>query len=182
MAHFSDTHDTGFDEAKARGWYGKWRRVIRDWVKKNADLDIADIVLLLPDLLMLAVGTTKDPRIPSSVKLSLMSAVVYVLSPFDLVPEAIMGVAGLIDDAGILILALNAAMGAAEIDPSIWEEIWRAHWHGDDNPVNVVRKLYEFITENAKRLFGKVWEFIRRNWNSSHNHGSHPHTGPISIT
>ena len=146
----------GFDEAKARGWYERWRKAVHKWVKKHSDSEYADLVLFLPDLFILCVGLILDPRVPSKIKIALLSAVGYVITPFDIMPEAVMGVLGLIDDAGIVIIALNAVFGTLEMDPDVLEKVLRDYWHGTENPVSLVKALYKFIVTNANKLFGNT--------------------------
>ena len=124
----------GFDEAKARGWYQRWRREVHRWVKRHSDSDYADLLLFLPDLFILCVGLILDSRVPSKLKIALVSATAYVLSPFDIMPEAVLGVVGLVDDAGILIITLHAVLGAFEMDVMDFEKVIRDYWHGSENP------------------------------------------------
>ena len=83
------TQDTSYDQKRARSWYRRWRRDIRKWVERNSNSDKADILLLVPDLFMLCVGLIADRRVPPQFKASLVSAAAYVLSPVDLIPEAL---------------------------------------------------------------------------------------------
>ncbi len=56
--------------------------------------------------LMQARALLRDPRAPRSVKLVLIAALLYVLSPIDLVPDLIPGL-GWIDDGAIVMLSLQ---------------------------------------------------------------------------
>ena len=168
MSSKSDSGFKNFDKEKARGWYQKWRAVIYRWAKKHADSDFADILLFLPDLFILGVGLVLDPRVPGKLKIALVSAIAYVISPFDLIPEAVLGVAGLIDDASILIIVLHAVFGVLELDPDELDEILRDYWHGNESPVNIVAKLSKYLSENATRLFGKMWSAFQKLWRKQH--------------
>jgi uncharacterized membrane protein YkvA (DUF1232 family) len=53
------------------------------------------------------VALLKDPRTPRLPKLMLLGACLYLLTPIDLVPEFFMPVAGFLDDAMFLWLALR---------------------------------------------------------------------------
>ncbi len=182
MSEFKITEYEGFDEAKARGWYQMWRREVHNWVKRHANSDYADLLLLLPDLFILCAGLIRDPRLPSKFKLALVSAAAYVLSPFDLLPEAVFSVAGLIDDAGILIIALDTVFSAMQIDPGEFETILREHWHGGENPVQVVKTLNKFVFANGSKLFGRLWGAISRFVAPPPASDSQPNTGNIAIT
>ncbi len=182
MSEFKITQHEEFDEAETQGWYQMWRREVHNWVKHHADSDFADLLLFLPDLFILCAGLIHDPRLPSNFRLALVSVAAYVLSPFDLLPEAIFSVAGLIDDAGILIIALNTVSSAMEIDPGELERILREHWHGGENPVQVVETLNEFVVVNASKLFGGLWGAISQLVAPPPASDSQPNTGNIDIT
>ena len=70
----------------ADGWRKKWCKKIQNWLERNANSGLADILFWLCILFKLAVGLMLDPRTPRKYKLALLSAVLYVLSPFDLIP------------------------------------------------------------------------------------------------
>ena len=183
MANINETENPKFEEDKARSWYEAWRDKVKAWCERNGDSDLAKILLLLPDLFMLCIGLIGDKRVPASMKISLVSAVAYVLSPFDLIPEALLGVPGLIDDAGILAIALNAVLGMVNIGPDEWAAVLSDHWHGDDDPARVIQKLFQFIMKNAARLFGKVWRSIIRWWTRKHKSGGITDAlAPVQIT
>ena len=60
-----------------------------------------------------------DPRVSGQLKAEIAAASAYVIIPVDLMPEAVLGPAGLIDDAIIGMIALNRvvkAMGQAGED------------------------------------------------------------------
>src|SRR5690606_20860511 len=79
-------------QRRAPDWYETWRDRIRHWLTAHADDDFADVILLVPDMLALVVRLTRDKRVPFRLKGQLLLAIAYVLSPFDLVPEALLGV------------------------------------------------------------------------------------------
>ncbi|MCY4069777.1 MAG: YkvA family protein [Chloroflexi bacterium] len=165
-----------FDESRAHSWYRKWREKIHAWLERNGDSDWADILLLLPDLFMFAVGIMSDSRIPYKFKLALLSAVVYVLSPFDLIPEAVLGVAGLIDDAGILLILLDMLFGALNLEPDVLAQVIRDHWHRDEDVVSTIRVLLAKLKRMPGYLFGKLLNLVRRWW--PYGRDNEPETGP----
>jgi len=151
-----------FNESHAHSWYKKWRQRIHAWLEQNADSDWADILLLLPDLLIFAVGVMSDSRIPYKFRLALLSAVLYVLSPFDLIPEAILGVAGLTDDAGILILLLDLLFNALNLEPDVLAQVIEDHWHGEEDLVSTIRKLLTKLQKMPGNLLDKLRSIIAR--------------------
>ena len=62
-----------------------------------------------------------DPRVPVSSRLALGAALVYLVSPIDLIPDFI-PVAGQIDDAVVLLLVLRHLLRAA--GPRVVQDRW----------------------------------------------------------
>ncbi len=59
-------------------------------------------------------------------KLNLVTAIAYFISPIDILPEAILGPIGYLDDLGIAAYVLNDLLNT--VDP----KIVRRNWVGDD--------------------------------------------------
>ena len=182
MSERKSSPGNDYSERKAQGWYAIWRKRILKWVKIHTDSEVADYVTLLPDMLMLCVGLIRDQRVPSPLKVSLVSAVLYVLSPFDLVPEALLGVVGLVDDAGVLALALHGLLSIGTIEMDDWESIFHDHWHGDGNPVHVILKLILRISKDAGRLVGKARCAFQQGRNKNGRDSKSYETRAITIT
>lgn len=64
----------------------------------------------------LAVRLVREPRVPAITKAVPLLAVLYVLSPFDFVPDVI-PVLGQLDDLGIVLIALEAFAALAPVEP-----------------------------------------------------------------
>jgi uncharacterized membrane protein YkvA (DUF1232 family) len=74
---------------------GRWRYV-----------RLARLVVKLPTYARLVWGLGRDPRVPVGLKALLLAAVAYVLTPLDLVPDAL-PILGQADDLTILLLVLD---------------------------------------------------------------------------
>ncbi len=109
-------------EQRTPDWYATWRERIRQWIADHAADDLAEIVLLVPDLLVLLLRLARDPRVPWTLKGQLLLAAAYVISPVDLMPEALLGVIGLTDDAGVLALVLMWLKGVTSVDQQVLRE------------------------------------------------------------
>jgi uncharacterized membrane protein YkvA (DUF1232 family) len=145
-------------EQRSPDWYETWRARIHDWISTHADDEFAQIVLLVPDLLALVVRLARDKRVPFRLKGQLILAAAYVLSPFDLVPEALLGVIGLADDAGVLVLVLIWIKGLASVDP----QVLRDNWSGAGDVLDVIDSLHNRINANAERLYNpQVWRTLQ---------------------
>ena len=83
-----------------------------------------ELATLIPNLVVLFKGLLRDPAVPRSSKVLLGLAVLWLLSPIDLVPEFV-PVAGPLDDAIVAALVLRHVL--RRTDP----EVLRRHWRGD---------------------------------------------------
>ena len=92
---------------------------------------VKNLLLFIPNMLLLCARLLKDPRVPGTEKALLAGAVVYAIIPFDLIPDMIPFV-GQIDDAYLIALTLLRLM--ERTDPRIVRE----HWAGGGDVVELV--------------------------------------------
>jgi uncharacterized membrane protein YkvA (DUF1232 family) len=90
-----------------------------------------ELATLIPNLLVLFKELFGDPRVSRSSKVLLGVAVVWLLSPIDLVPEFI-PIAGPLDDAIVAALVLRYVL--RHTDRSVLTE----HWRGDAGTLAVL--------------------------------------------
>ena len=83
----------------------KFGRLIRNGLQNP--IDFIRIILNLPKFIKLYYRLFQDRRVPLHLKLVLIFALVYVLSPIDLIPDWIFPFFGEIDDLIVLIAALR---------------------------------------------------------------------------
>lgn len=93
-----------------------------------------EIALLLPNLITLFHGLTRDPRVPRRAKVLLVLGGLWLVSPIDLIPEFV-PVAGPLDDAVVAALILRYIVRVAG------EETVRENWRGNAATLNVVLRL-----------------------------------------
>ena len=70
---------------------------------------LRDLVGLLPDCAICLRRLYRDPRVPGRAKVALWVALIWVLSPIDLIPE-FLPVIGPLDDVVVVALALRYAL------------------------------------------------------------------------
>ena len=104
--------------------------------------DAAAAVRFVPDCIVLFRRLLGDPRVPRRRKLMLAASIGYLALPFDLVPDFI-PVAGQLDDAIIVVLALRAVL--REGGPALLAE----HWPGPASSRDVVGRLIRSARERA---------------------------------
>lgn len=134
-------------------WYDRWRERIQAWVSDRVDRRIAWIVLLVPDMFALIVRLLRDDSVSRRTKFTLLLSLGYVLLPFDFLPEMLLGVLGLVDDASMMGLSLFGLRAIGAIDP----KILRDHWSGNGDIITVINRLHEVLGVN---FFGVVTSWV----------------------
>ena len=92
---------------------------------------IKNLLLFIPNMLLLCARLLTDSRVPATEKALLAGAIVYAIIPFDLIPDMIPFV-GQMDDAYLIALTLLRLM--ERTDPRIVRE----HWSGGGDIVELV--------------------------------------------
>jgi uncharacterized membrane protein YkvA (DUF1232 family) len=103
-------------------------------VTRPKDLSVTDALRLLPDTVVLLRRLAADPQLPRGVRVRLLLLLVYLILPFDLVPDFI-PVLGYADDAIIVAAALRSVArraGYGALDK---------HWPGTPEGLQSVRRL-----------------------------------------
>jgi len=80
------------------------------------------LLLNLPKFIRLFIRLFKDPRVPWYLKAVVIGALIYVLSPIDLVPGFLAPILGQIDDVIILITAVRYFLKKCPQDV-LWEHV-----------------------------------------------------------
>ncbi|MBN1484696.1 MAG: DUF1232 domain-containing protein [Chloroflexia bacterium] len=140
---------------QAESFYTRLRQRVDYWLmEKRLPQSVRDYVLLVPDFFTLMIRLLRDPRIDRSLKLQIGAAVLYVISPLDLVPDFIPG-AGLIDDLAAIaftLLRLLDLMGQGG------EDILREHWSGSEDVLEQLQKA----AAGAENILGsRVFSLLR---------------------
>ncbi|NJD08561.1 MAG: DUF1232 domain-containing protein [Methylococcaceae bacterium] len=112
---------------------------------------------LLPDLFHLGVRLVLDPQVPTENKGALLAVLIYVMSPIDLIPDAI-PVSGWVDDLVVLVIGLNKFL---EIDnPEVRAAIGR-HWAGAGEVIGVIKHLLSIADEAIEFLPKKLMRMMK---------------------
>ena len=83
--------------------------------------NLKDWATLIPACVTTARRLRRDPRVPRRVKLLILVALLWTLSPIDLIPEFI-PIIGLLDD--IVVIALVLRYAARRIPREVLDEAW----------------------------------------------------------
>lgn len=135
-------------------FYQQMRDSIRIWLKgKGGNYKFADYLLAAPDLFHLLCKLAIDKEVPVSEKAKLAGAIVYFISPFDLLPEALSGPLGYIDDVAVAAFVLNSVINKTN------PEIVRCHWAGDKDILDLIQQILQVADE---MLGSGLWAKIRK--------------------
>jgi uncharacterized membrane protein YkvA (DUF1232 family) len=93
-----------------------------------------ELLTLVPNLVRLFRGLLRDARVPLGSKIVLGFAVVWLVSPVDLIPEFI-PVLGPLDDVVVAVLAIRHVLRRAG------EDVVRDHWQGGDAPLHAIVRV-----------------------------------------
>ena len=105
----------------------------------------------VPDLVRLVARLVADPALPRSVKLALAAAVVYLLSPLDLVPD-FLPIVGYLDDVAIAAVVVDGILN--HVDRGLVLRYWPGSPQSLDQVARVARLLAVWVPRRLKtRIF-----------------------------
>lgn len=141
------------NQKKNEAFYKKLRKKIDSWSKdKNCPDTLKNIILLVPDLFYLLWKISLDPSLPQKYKAKVAYAIIYFISPLDIIPDAL-GPWAYIDDAFVAITTINTLINKLE------QEYVQQFWYGDPN---VLSNLQALVKECDNLLVFIVKELIPR--------------------
>lgn len=122
---------------RAARFYDRLRSAIRKYVEKKGAVigKTADFLLLVPDVFILLWRLTTDSRVVNKDKVLLGSAIAYYIFPFDIIPEALLGPMGFLDDLVFGVYVLNKMLTTTDV------AILREHWSGSDDVLATIQRV-----------------------------------------
>ncbi|MCJ7595269.1 MAG: YkvA family protein [Desulfobacterales bacterium] len=146
-------------EEKNYDFYQKLRSRTREWLRSEdgSSSKWAEYLMFAPDLFHLLCKLAMDSEVPVRERVKLAAAMAYFVSPFDLLPEALICFIGFADDIALAAYVLNSLVN--HCDP----EILRRHWAGDEDILVLVQKILKFGNRMSKAgVLGKgVWKKMK---------------------
>jgi len=136
-------------------FYQKMRLDIREWVKSKTGQESqwSEYLLLAPDLFHLLAKLALDKDIPNVEKAKIAGALAYFISPIDLLPEALLGPIGYLDDVALAAYVINSVMKNS--DPGVVTK----HWAGEQNILDLVQQIVDVASD---MLGTKIWDKLKR--------------------
>ncbi len=131
-------------DLRARRLYDRLRARLRPALPGAAS-DVRDILLLMPDLLLLICRLIADPRVAPGNRALAVLGVTYLLSPIDLLPSFLFGPLGVLDD--LVVLAATVSRLVNHVHP----DIVRSHWSGQQDVLLAVERVSRWSEQQIGR-------------------------------
>ena len=142
----SETAGTGFPPAdpspspsreRAERFYDRIRSNIQRYLDNKGKVveKSGEYLLLVPDVFILLWRLVNDSRVTGKSKVLLGTAIAYYFLPFDIMPEALVGPVGYLDDLVFAVYVLNRIL----VDTDV--ALLREHWSGSEDVLESIRKV-----------------------------------------
>jgi len=122
---------------RADRFYDRMREGIRRYLENKGSLagNTGEYLLLAPDVFVLLWRLINDSRVNAKNKVMLGSGLAYYLFPLDIMPEAILGPIGYLDDLVFAVYLLHKVLNDTDV------EVLREHWSGRDDVLDSIRNV-----------------------------------------
>lgn len=150
--------EEGINGERAERFYDRVRTSIQQYIEKKGGAveKTAEFLLLVPDVFILLWRLTTDGRVTGKNKVLLGSGIAYYILPFDLIPEAIVGPIGYLDDLVFAVYILNRVLRDTDA------EIVREHWPGSEDVLVTIQKVLD-AADNlvGSQLVARIKRFVK---------------------
>lgn len=134
-------------EGKAIRFYDRIRSNIAAYIERKGPSlgKSAEFLFLVPDVFILLFRLANDKRVTGQNKVLLGTGLAYFIFPLDIMPEAILGPIGFLDDLVFGVYILSKMLNDTD------EAILREHWSGRGDLLDMIRR----VLHSADRIVGK---------------------------
>jgi len=143
---------------RATRFYDRVRGKIKEFVEERGERlgPAAEFLLFVPDVFMLMFRLVRDARVSAANKALVGVGLAYYILPIDIIPEAIVGPMGYIDDLILGVFILNKILNDTD------HEIVREHWSGQGDVLVVIRRVLESADRLVSpRLIAKIKKIVK---------------------
>lgn len=125
------------EEEKYEDFYQKLRKKVMTWLNSQGGQDHkwASYLIATPDLFYLLVKLVLDKEVKSEDKVKLLFALGYFISPFDLLPEGLLGIVGYLDDIALTAYVLNEFINKTD------DTLIKKYWLGEGDILDLIKKI-----------------------------------------
>ncbi len=164
MSEETSPHRLDIEIVRAERYYSRLRRKVAGWLeRRRVRPAVREYLLLLPDLFTLLIRLLRDPRLSSGLKLQLLGASAYVITPLDFIPDFIVPF-GLTDDTVALAFILSRVVG---LMGGAGERVLREHWEGRGDVLHQI----ELVLSAADQVLNRrVLGWLSRRFGRSRAH------------
>ena len=106
-------------------------------------------LMFLPNLVAMLARLINDRRVPTAEKALFVGAVVYVISPIDLIPDVLPFI-GQVDDLYVVALCLLRLISKTD------ESVIREHWHGGGDIVSLAETIASLAPKFLPKRVARV--------------------------
>ncbi len=110
---------------------------------------LRSFLMFLPNMVMLMVRLLKDARVPTAEKALFAAAIVYVISPIDLIPDMFPFI-GQVDDLYVVALVLLRVVNRTD------ESVVRQHWSGGGDIIALADSIANIAPKFLPRRIARV--------------------------
>lgn len=135
-------------------FYRRLRAKMKAWLesKEGSSHKWVEYLMWAPDLFHLLCKLSIDEEVPAKEKAKLVGAIAYFVSPIDLIPEALFGPAGYVDDIALAAYVLNAMVN------NTGPEVLKKHWAGDTDILVVIQAI---LKVSDKMVGSGLWKKLK---------------------
>ena len=118
-------------------FYQNLRSKMKAWIesKEGKNHKWTEYLMFAPDLFHLLCRLSLDKDVLAKEKAKLAGAIAYFLSPIDLIPEAVTGPVGYVDDIAIAAYVINSIVTNSNAD------VVKKHWAGEKDVLEVIQSI-----------------------------------------
>ena len=151
------------EEIRYKDFYVRLRGRINKQLKDSYNTDspinkVINLTALLPDLLHLNIKLLFDGNVSAEKKGAILGAIIYVISPIDLIPD-VLPAFGWLDDLIVITIGLNALFDD-EKDEYIRKAVNR-YWAGEDSVFDATKHIVDILDNAVEFLPRKVLKIIK---------------------
>jgi len=131
------------------------RTKIKNWLesKNGSQNKWTEYILLAPDFFHLLCKLVIDKDVLVSDKAKLAGVIAYFISPIDILPEALSGPAGYVDDIALAAYVLNSIVNNTD------QEVLRKHWAGKGDVLEAIQSVLSVADE---MVGAGLWRKMKR--------------------
>jgi uncharacterized membrane protein YkvA (DUF1232 family) len=149
---------TRMSKKRATSFYDRVRGKIKRFVEERGEKlgPAAEFLLFVPDVFMLLFRLLRDARVSAANKALVAMGIAYYILPIDIIPEAIVGPMGYIDDLILGVFILNKILNDTD------HAVVREHWSGQGDVLVVIRRVLESADRLVSpRLIAKIKRMVK---------------------